>query len=132
MGKFIIMKLFSFSFFTIPFQRPFTIGLKNMSYEIMDPETIACNITVKNEKFSGHFNVLKDIPRPFIDVQVLHDSGDGSFDLVYMNKTIDVCMFLNNRKSNVIIDIIYRMLSDYTELPQRCPVRRVKDNLFAI
>lgn len=96
----------------------------------MQPETIDCNVTIKNKIIDVYFSIFKDIPRPFIDLQIFHDSGNGHFDMVYMNKTIDCCMFLNNRKSNPIIDIAYKMLSDYGELPQRCPIRRVKDSHF--
>lgn len=73
-----------------------------------------------------HINFVRDIPLAFIDLTVLHDSGGDKFDLVYMNKTVDVCQFLTNRKTNIFFDIVYKLMLDYaTTLPDRCPLRKV-------
>lgn len=111
-------------------QRPFTVEFKNISYEVFHPEIVELNITEKNNTFDGYFNILKDISQLYIDFELLHDSGGGHYDMVYVNKTVDVCKFLNNRKLNVFFDIIYRIISDYCELPKSCPLARVKENLF--
>lgn len=69
----------------------------------------------------------------YLDFEDLHDgNGDGSYDMVYMNKTVDICNFLKNKRSNAIFAIIYRLLSDYGNLPQTCPLRKVHIRLKII
>lgn len=85
-------------------------------------------MTIKNENsMDVHLNFVKDMSQMFVDFEDLHDSGGGAFDMVFINKTIDLCMFFNNRKSNALFDIIYRIFSDYGDLPKRCPIRRVRN-----
>lgn len=91
----------------------------------MQPKIFNMNVSLENDLLNISVNILRDIYRPFVHFELLYESGQGNYDLVYMNKTIDVCMFLNNRKLNIFFQIMYRILSDYVELPERCPIRRV-------
>lgn len=68
----------------------------------------------------------------FIDFEVTLDSGGGTFDLVYMNRTVDTCMFLKNKKVNIIVDIIYKILTAYGELPTTCPLQKVGNINFQL
>lgn len=107
-------------------QRPFTVELKNITYELFHPEIVDFNVTIKNNTFFDvHINFLRDISQPFIDLTVLHDSGNGNYDMVYTNKTVDICLFLINKKYNILFDIFYKMMEDYVEMPKRCPIRKV-------
>lgn len=109
-------------------QRPFQIKVRDSSYELFRPEIIEYNLTTRDGTFTAHINLLKDLARPFVDFEVVHDSGNGNFDLVYANKSIDVCMFLRQRKLNILVEIVYKVLSDYdADLPKRCPIRRVSE-----
>lgn len=72
-----------------------------------------------------YINFVQDLPQTSIDLTVLHDSGGDKYDLVYMNKTVDVCQFLLNRKTNIFFDIVYKLIRDYIALPDRCPLRKV-------
>lgn len=113
------------------FQRPFKVELQNSFYELFHPQIIDFNLTIKNKTIADvRLNFLRDISEMFMDFEVLHDSGDGKYDMVYTNKTIDLCMFLSNRKSNALFDITYRILSDYGDLPKKCPLRMVNRKLF--
>lgn len=86
---------------------------------------------MKNKTLDVHINVVREISHLFIDFVLLHDSGNENFDLVYANKTVDYCMFLNKRKLNVFFNIIYNMLADYGEQPKGCPLHKVyKKELF--
>lgn len=112
--------------FLFSLQRPFTVELKNITYELLHPEIVDFNVTMKNKTFFDvHINFLRDITHPLIDLTVLHDSGNGKYDMVYTNKTVDVCTFLINKKSNILFDIIYKIMADYVELPKKCPLRKV-------
>lgn len=99
--------------------------MRNISYELVRPEIVDLNVTINENSFDANINILRDMSQPFLDLEVVHD-----FDMVYLNKTIDVCTFLSNRKSNILVDLIYRILSDHGELPKRCPIRRVKQTNF--
>lgn len=97
----------------------------------MHSEIADLNITMHNKSaLDAYLNVLRDVPQLFVDFEDLHDSGGGIYDMIYMNKTIDVCMFLNNRKSNALLDIFYRTFADYGDLPKKCPIRRVSKSCF--
>lgn len=88
------------------------------------------NMKTNNEWFDANVTILRDMSLPFVDFEVIHDSGNGNFDMVYVNKTVDICMFLHNRKTNILLDVIYKSLSDYVDMPKRCPVRRVIEIFF--
>lgn len=90
-------------------------------------------MTIRNKIFIDvHLNFLKDISQALVDFEVVHDSGNETYDMVYTNKTIDACMFLENRKLNPIFDIMYRTFLDYGDLPKRCPIRRVRKLYFCL
>ncbi|XP_037044276.1 uncharacterized protein LOC119080157 [Bradysia coprophila] len=112
--------------------RPFTIEMQNLTYELLHPNVVDVNITMKNRThLDVHINFGRDIPQAFIDLTVLHDAGDDKFDLVYMNKTVDICQFLTNRKSNIFFDIVYKVMLEYAAtLPDRCPIRKKKYQLI--
>lgn len=88
------------------------------------------NVTTKNQSFDMYMNVLSHISPVFIDLILLHASENGSFDMVYTNTTIDLCMFLNNRKANPVFNVVYRILSDYSEFTGRCPISKVRNALI--
>lgn len=91
------------------------------------PEIIDFNITIKNNTFMDiHFYFVRDIAQLFIDLIVLHDSGNGTYDMIYTNRTVDVCKFLANKKINIFFEIMVNIMSDYVVLPNRCPIRKVK------
>lgn len=108
-------------------QRPFTVELKDFVYETLHPEIVDFNMTMKMDgHFDVHFQIVRDISHPFIDLIVVHDSGNGKYDMVYANKTVDICRFLIDKKSNIFLDMVYKLMSDYVEMPKRCPLRKVK------
>lgn len=83
-------------------------------------------MTIRNKTFANvHFNVLRELTQLFVDFEYIHDSGDGKYDMVYANKTIDICEFLSNRKVNVLLDIAYKILTESGDLPKKCPIPRV-------
>lgn len=95
-------------------------------HEVRDPGILDFNLTLKNESLiDAHLIFVKDIPQLFLDLEVNFDSGDGTYSMVYMNRTIDLCTFLNNRKTNPLLDISYRILTAHGGLPKKCPMRKV-------
>lgn len=107
-------------------QRPFKVELHDPYYEILRPEIMEFNITIRNNTFMDiHYNFLKELTTVLVDFEFVHDSGNGKYDMVFANKTIDLCAFLNNKKSNALFNIAYKMLTETGELPNKCPIRRV-------
>lgn len=108
------------------FQRPFTVKFINETHEVRHPDVLDINLTIKNESFiDAHLLLVKAVPQLFLDLEFAFDSGDGKYSMVYMNKTVDLCMFLNNRKMNPVLDISYRILTAYGDLPKKCPMQKV-------
>lgn len=90
------------------------------------PQIIDFNITMKNKTFMDvHFSFVRNVAQLLIDLVVLHDSGNGTFDMIYTNKTVDVCKFLINKKMNIFFEIMVNIMSDYVVIPNRCPIRKV-------
>lgn len=84
------------------------------------------NMTVTNNTFMDvHYNFIKELTTVLVDFEFLHDSGNGRYEMVFANKTIDLCLFLNNKKSNALLNIAYKILTESGELPKSCPIRRV-------
>lgn len=109
------------------FQRPFILKFMSEKHEVFHPDIVDLNVTIHNQScISVNVNVGRVITQLFLDIDIIFDSGGGTYDLVYMNKTMDLCMFLSNRKLNAIIDITYRILTAYGELPKNCPVQKVR------
>lgn len=113
------------------FQRPYSTRFQNFSYAAIHPEIVDFQIvdylsTDNIQYFNVYTNISQDISQAFLHATVTLDSGNGNFDLVYLNKTVDICQFLINRKLNIILDILHKVMSEYVELPKRCPIPKVK------
>lgn len=101
-----------------PFQRPFNVNIQNETYEIFHPKILDLNLTVKNQRFFDlHFEIVNDIAH--------FDTGVGIDNMGYISRTIDLCSFLKNRRTNPILEISYRILTARGDLPKRCPIRKV-------
>ncbi|XP_037034388.1 uncharacterized protein LOC119073186 [Bradysia coprophila] len=105
--------------------RPFTVQFLNERYEIYHPDIINFNLTIKNASYIDlTIDILREISQLYIDFEDLHDSGNGTFDMVFMNRTVNICLFLNNRKSNPIFAIMFQMFALHLDIPKRCPLRK--------
>lgn len=82
------------------------------------------NTTDNIQYFTGYANILKDLSQAFVDIEVLVDSGNEKF-ILRLNKTINVCDFLINKKSNFFIATFYEIIVDHFEVPKRCPIPKV-------
>lgn len=76
--------------------------------------------------FSGRGDIKKAIYHPFIHMEVLYDSGNDTYDLLLLNKTFNGCEALNNRKLHVFLNIAFKTLERYIQIPKRCPLPKVK------
>lgn len=117
----------------IHLQRPYTVNFRNLSYVALQPKIIDFQIniaTVNNEqKFGGYVNIQKVLTDPYIHITVLMDSGNEHFDLIYLNRTFNICEFLKNNKLNVFLAIVHQILSQYVEMPKQCPLLKVTSHI---
>lgn len=89
--------------------------------------------TVDNiQYFGGYVDTFKDITNPFVHSTVLMDSGNKKFDVLYLNRTFSICQFLANRKISIFMELGYKWLSEYVQLPKKCPISKVKLNVYEI
>lgn len=65
------------------------------------------------------------IPRPFISAAVVVDSGNGTYDLEYFNRTIDVCRLLSDAKYEPFFQLVIRLTLPSSNLPRKCPFKTV-------
>lgn len=101
-----------------------------MSYDVVQPEIVDFQIINRTSQevqyFDVYVNILKVISQSFVHLTLLVDSGNGNFDLIYLNRTFNICELLANRKINVIMDLTFKVMSQYVEVPKRCPLLKVK------
>lgn len=90
-------------------------------------------VTTQNvQNFSVYVNIQKDLPDLFVHITSLIDSGNENFDMIYLNKTLSVCKFLDNKKLNIFLWILFQVASEYVELPKRCPLLKVESHKYLI
>ncbi|KAJ6630510.1 hypothetical protein Bhyg_15920, partial [Pseudolycoriella hygida] len=104
--------------------RPFTAEIRNISCTIFEPEAMYLYVTTNKKVVNVNVTLLRTVSNPVVGFFVAHDSGKGNFNLVYANRTVDMCTFMKNRKSNVFLEIIFRILTKYGDLPTKCPMHK--------
>lgn len=82
-------------------------------------------ISENDDGLSVYINLKKDIQKPFAKIEFYMDSGNGLFDLKYMNETIDVCRFLRDKKYLPVIQLLYKFYVEQGTFPTACPVKKV-------
>lgn len=96
----------------------------------MQPSIFDFRLTFNTEHniqyISGQINIQKELPDLFLQLTVLIDSGNDNFDMIYLNNTLSFCKFLKNKKLNVFVAIAFQVMSEYVEMPTRCPLVKVK------
>lgn len=62
---------------------------------------------------------------PSINVRVMVDSGNGLYDLVYVNRTVDVCRILRDSKYEPFLQLVLRTSLHSANYPRKCPIGKV-------
>lgn len=93
--------------------------LANVTYEVHHPEVVDLNLTVKNQNFVDfNFEIVRGITQLFLDLDATFDFGVGYKNLAHLNRTIDLCIFLNSKKSsNPLVSITYGLWRFAKEVP---------------
>lgn len=112
--------------------------VENISLEAPQPKIFDFNVTVfevdRTQYFSGSLNLLRNVDNLFGHYLIMTDSGNGKYDMVYLNKTFDLCDLLLTPRKNVLFNIAYKMASKFVatnikgESIKKCPIQKVKLN----
>lgn len=91
-------------------------------------DNVAFNSTVdENSKISFYLNIKRDQTNAFVHVTYLFADKDGNYNMVYVNKTLDFCAFLANRRLDVVLRIAFAVGERFGHLPSHCPIKKVID-----
>lgn len=107
-------------------QRPFRIDITKMSAETF-VQHIAVNSSISptTGSLSFYVNVLQNTPKVYANVEMLLASSNGAYNLVLVNKTINYCQLLHDRKYEPMLQTFYKLLTKSTGFPTSCPIRKV-------
>lgn len=82
------------------------------------------NITIdENGLIFFYYNFIREFRNPFIHVEYLFDDGYGNYNMVYVNKTLNICSFLANRNVDIVLRILFTVGERFGVLPKRCPLK---------
>lgn len=72
-------------------------------------------------------NALTNILKPYVNLLAYSDSGNGHYDLELLNRTINVCSLFGNKKYDLLLQVVYRILKEQSNIviPARCPIIKV-------
>lgn len=75
---------------------------------------------------SFYVKPLIDIDRLFVALRVdICADGSDDFNIDFMNKTVNVCKFFQNRRYEPLLQLTYKIISAKIILPKRCPIKKV-------
>lgn len=110
--------------------------VENLLFELPQPKIFNMNITILEENkiqyFSGSLNLLQNVNHLFGHYEIRTESSSGTYDMVYLNKTFDLCQLLQNYKTNALFSIAYKIVSNYDKhgLDRKCPLHKVDNYNF--
>lgn len=99
------------------------MNLVNLTYGV-ESDDVEFNMTISQKGLLSMYTFLhKESSNYFIQVAVMFDEGNGKYDNVYLNKTIDLCKFLSTPSYEELIQIYYKILLKYeNNFPSNCPM----------
>ncbi len=108
-------------------QRPFSVKFSDPIYENLAPKIIEVNFTIdENGKVSFYINLKRDLNIAFVHLLCVFD-GEGveKQNLIYGNKTVDLCSFFVNRRQSIFLTFLMNVAEKYGNLAKRCPLKKV-------
>lgn len=101
------------------------LSIFKYNYQIFEPNYANFNVT--ELKSGGHImniEVLEENLMFWVTVTIHFKNSKNEYT-EFMNKTINVCKMLNNRRYEPLLSILYDALSARAMLPKRCPMKKV-------
>lgn len=107
-------------------QRPFELEFYDPSYMVYHPEALDYNLTIANDEYiSFYVNFKQQFSNVHLHLKYVFADRHGNYNLIYVNKTINLCEFLANRKMDVLLRILFTVGERFGNLPKRCPLFKV-------
>lgn len=106
----------------------------NYTYTVIEPHYVDFNITKRQS--NGHvmyFNVLKDNIDLYSNVAVHLVTANTPSSTEFVNKTINICKLINDRRYEPFIRIFYLIFREYSpNFFNRCPIKKVCTALVVV
>lgn len=120
---------------TFTIQRPYRIIITNHTAESYSPK---CRLNATfdgSAPFAFDINVefLKTIRKPFIAVKIFCESDPGKYNMELVNRTIDLCQLIRNKRREPILQVVFRLLEGFqTHWFSNCPINKVRRRLMIL
>lgn len=73
-----------------------------------------------------YFQINEEVSHPIARAEIYFQSPEnGQYNVELMNRTIDVCTFFSNKLYEPLIQIVFQILQQYGDIPDRCPLKMV-------
>lgn len=84
------------------------------------------NITEIDEGKVFYYDVKKDTLKLWINTAIHLQNNNKEFAIEFMNKTMDMCKILVNRRYDPVMGIFFEILKEKIPFfPKRCPIEKV-------
>lgn len=81
---------------------------------------------MKENAVSFHIEIKEEIPNLFLRAEVFFQSPEnGQYNFELINRTIDACKFFSNKLYEPLFQVAYRMVQQYGDVPNSCPIKMV-------
>lgn len=120
-----VIETTSFCYFNnLLLQRPYEVKLTNLTAYSLN-ENVYVNATINNSYINSYISLKETVPDMHMRLEVYVDEGDGKYELVFMNRTISACRIFRDRRYEPIVQVIYKIILSYGNLPRSCPIQKV-------
>ncbi|XP_037038390.1 uncharacterized protein LOC119075911 [Bradysia coprophila] len=109
--------------FTTNAWRPYEIKLTNFSFSSVN-NNFTFNVTITNSVIDAWIDVKETIEQLYVHPEVHLDLGNGKYDFEFMNRRVDVCRLLRDKKYEPLIQMAFRSILPYCNCPSRCPISK--------
>lgn len=105
------------------FQPSYDLNLVNLTYGV-ESDDVEFNMTINQKGLLSMNTFLHKQSRDyFMQIVIAFDEGNGKFDHIYLNKTVDMCKFLSTPSYETLIQIYYKKMLKYeNNFPTECPI----------
>lgn len=95
-------------------------------YHVLEPSYLNVNITEKNGELIAQFDLRRDNLMQFVNTIIHFEDNHNEFGIEFMNRTIDLCKLLSNRRYEPLMGLIYEAVKDNApSMPKKCPIKKV-------
>lgn len=110
------------------FQRKVNVKFLNTTYNYTKYYGMMNATLSENGALTFFINPARDFNNAFATVGLdLSTDGSDNFNVNFLNKTIDICKLLSVSRYELLLKLVYKIVSenDNVHFPQRCPFKKV-------